>query len=255
MIELNNVTYVVNNVSRIPMLVSVLGCKNEEQYVCCGESRIVDYNTDISYYVDKGESEQACIRSLTWDIIDDGTKWEYLHLYGYKIPKKTVVYRPFTHNPESALKRDRQFVLVCTKKTDLFSFAKLIEKQELNPEQCYVVFLSSFSENEIKEGDSLMPFSEAMTECMDDFNIRGWHAEGREHHFKDIVWLQSCLKMSNVQMAMFFGIKLRTIENWRAKPSSMPDYAWRYFIQSCFSMGSYLEERYGADVKEILSEC
>lgn len=257
MLELKNVTYVVNDARQIILLASIFGCGNGTDYVCCGKASLVagdpvmqtiaehDADGTLDDYVDRVLPHAAdAIRRL-----------KPLMLYGYQVPEYAVYYEEFTANPVFSTARDRQFVLVCTHRSDMLAYAKFIEQNGIAPKQCYVSFIEVFSKDGIEDADSLMPFAEAMDEYVDTLDDKGWTDEPHNRRFKDIVWLQERLGMTNTQMAMYFGIKLRTIENWRAKPDSMPDYAWQYFVQSCFMAKPYLEHRYGSDVDGVLAGC
>ena len=257
MLELKNVTYVVNDARQITLLTSIFGCGDGTDYVCCGRSSLVSGDPVMQTIAehDADGTLEDYITNVLPHAADAIRRLKPLMLYGYDVPEYSVYYEEYTANPAFSRAKDRQFVLVCTRKSDMFAYAKFIEQNGLLPKQCYVSFVDVFSKDGIEDADSLMPFQEAMSEYVDDLNDKGWDGNAHDRHFKDIVWLQERLGMTNTQMAMYFGIKLRTIENWRAKSNSMPDYAWQYFIQSCFMAKPYLEQRYGSDVDGILSGC
>lgn len=257
MIDLKNVTYVVNDARKIMMLASIFGCENGTDYVTCGTSSFTAGDPvleNIVQYTQEGRFDEMLPKVFSPAMLDQVRALKPLMLYGYQVPEYAVYYSAFTANPVFARDESRSFVLVCTRKSDMFAFAKFIEQEELLPKRCYVAFVDSFSKDDILDADSLMPFPELMSEYVDTLNDTGWRDDGKKRHFKDIVWLQGCLNMTNVQMAVFFGIKLRTIENWRSKPESMPDYAWYYFMQTCFTAKPYLEHRYGSDVNAVLAD-
>lgn len=257
MVKLKNATFVVNDPRHIPFLASIFGCDDGADYVCCGNSVLVSGDPMLETIAEHDAEGTLEDYVKTWmpQSADAVSRLKPLMLYGYVVPEYAAYYEEYTVNPVFSKEKDRSFVLVCTRKCDMLAYAKFIEQNNIVPKQCYVSFVDVLSRDGIEDADSLMPFQEVMSEYVDTLNDKGWKDEVRNSHFKDIVWFQDLLNMTNVQMSMYFGIKLRTIENWRAKPDSMPDYAWQYFIQSCFMAKPYLEHRYGSDVDSILSGC
>lgn len=257
MMELKNTTFVVSDSQHIPLLASVLGYDNGADYVCCGKSALVSGNPMLEVVAEHDADGTLEDYVNTWmpESANLIFRLKPLMLYGYAVPEHAVYYEEFKGNHEFSKEKGRDFVLVAIRKSDLFAYAKFIEQNGIVPKMCYVCFIDTFSTNGIDGADSLMLFPEVMREYVDTLNDKGWKDEVLNVHFKNIVWLQEHLNMTNTQMSMYFGIKLRTIENWRAKPGSMPDYAWQYFVQSCFIGKQYLEHRYGSDVDSILAGC
>ena len=93
---------------------------------------------------------------------------------------------------------------------------------------------------------------------IDEWDVKEW-LEAYDYSPKlpasfgtNIVAIQSVLHMTNVQFANYYGFKLRTVENWRKKPESCPDYVLRYVsILACRDY-DYLHKVYGSEYVDPL---
>ena len=249
--------YVVEKFEQIGLAASVLGSGDGIKYACCGEVAMANGDPMLTQVLSGGvpEGAKGALSSQQQDAL---AGWENLQLYGVDVPGADFhgfAIKPFTQNPPSSLMECDEFVFITTNMSRCLAFAYMLERYKLNYADSFVVLLDKFYKSELEcvsDRGNWLPFGEAFVDYLGMKKLAGWSKNDFRmlpKHRSDLKEVQKLLNMSNVQFARYFGFKLRTVENWRSNPDSVPGYIWNYLKLACFYQHDGLAELYDSDAE------
>lgn len=249
-----DVTYVVDRFDNVGMVASVLGYDEHTAYACCGEVAMVNGDPVLEQLLDNPRIVGDMHQLLPERQAAQFEGFEELKLYWVDIPDKEntrFVIKPFKANTARNLVPGRDFVFLTTDVMAGLGFSYMLERYKIGYDNAYIVLLDHFTPDEIlqaKDTGNWLCFGDVLLAWLKEKELTGWSEKRHDRDETiDLKEVQKCLNMTNSQFAYYFGFKLRTVENWRANPQSVPGHVWKYLRFVCFYQHQALQELYDSD--------